>query len=52
MFDFIIENISKLFVKDYTKDGYLKKILTTPDKDSWSDAQFVYTWEGDGRLKR
>ena len=40
MFDFIIENISKLFVKDYTKDEYFKKILTTPDKDSWSHKSF------------
>ena len=35
MFDFIVENLSKLFVKDYTQDEYFKKILTTPDKDSW-----------------
>ena len=36
MFDFIIENMAKLFVKDYSKDEYFMRNLITPDKGEFS----------------
>lgn len=36
MFDFIIENMAKLFVKDYSKDEYFMCNLITPDKGEFS----------------
>lgn len=36
MIDFIIEKISNLFTKDYTKDEYFMRNLTTPDKGFYS----------------
>ena len=36
----LIEKISKLFSKDYTKNEYFMRNLITPDKDSWSHKSF------------
>ena len=33
--DCITKKTSEFFMKKYTQDEYFKKILTTPDKDSW-----------------
>ena len=33
--DCITKKASEFFMKKYTQDEYFKKILTTPDKDSW-----------------